>query len=206
MNNKETILLATFDLASENGLGNVSLSQIAKKVGIQKASLYSHFSSKEDLINSLYEFLRERAKNIDDNEPIDYGKMVSGQDAREVLHHVVENYIKITTDKNMRMFYKFIMSERVFSKEAAKIMITETEKMILATKQLFYAMQIHKVMNFKNIDMAAVCFAMTIHSLIDYQNDKMSVEALDMKELINEYINHFYETYNRRELNEKNIN
>lgn len=205
MNNKETILLATFDLASENGLGNVSLSQIAKKVGIQKASLYSHFSSKEDLINCLYEFLRERAKNIDNNEPIDYGKMVSGQDAREVLHHVVENYIKITTDKNMRIFYKFIMSERVFSKEAAKIMITETEKMILATKQLFYAMQIHKVMNFKNIDMAAVCFAMTIHSLIDYQNDKMFVGGLDMKELISEYIDHFYETYNRRELNEKNI-
>lgn len=49
----------------------------------------------------------------------------------------------------MRIFYKFIISERVFSKEAIKIMITETERMILATKQLFYAMQIHKVMNFK---------------------------------------------------------
>lgn len=49
----------------------------------------------------------------------------------------------------MRIFYKFIISERVFSKEAVKIMITETERMILATKQLFYAMQIHKVMNFK---------------------------------------------------------
>lgn len=37
----------------------------------------------------------------------------------------------------MRIFYKFIISERVFSKEAIKIMITETERMILATKQLF---------------------------------------------------------------------
>lgn len=93
MNKKEKILLTTFELASENGLGYISLSQIVK-VNIQKASLYSHFSSKDDLINCLYEFLRERVKNTN-NEPIDYGKMVSGQDAREVLHCAVDNYIKI---------------------------------------------------------------------------------------------------------------
>lgn len=53
--------------------------------------------------------------------------------------------------------------------------------------------------------MAEISFAMTIHSLIDYQNDKVFVEALDTKELINKYIDYFYKTYNRRELNEKNI-
>ena len=53
--------------------------------------------------------------------------------------------------------------------------------------------------------MGEISFAMTIHSLIDYQNDKVFVEALDTKELINKYIDYFYKTYNRRELNEKNI-
>ena len=38
MATKESILTAALDLASEKGLGNVSLSQIAKKAGIQKAS------------------------------------------------------------------------------------------------------------------------------------------------------------------------
>lgn len=197
MNSKEKILLATFELASKSGLGNISLSQIAKKVGIQKASLYSHFSSKEDLINSLYEFLRERAKSATNNSPIDYGKMVKGQDPRKVLHQAVDNYIKITTDENMQMFYKFIMSERVFNKDAARIMIRETEKMIVATKQLFYAMQIHKVMSFENVDMAALSFAMTVHSLIDYQYDKAFVEDKDVGQLTIEYVEHFYETYNK---------
>lgn len=53
--------------------------------------------------------------------------------------------------------------------------------------------------------MAEISFAMTIHSLIDYQNDKVFVEALDTKELINKYIDYFYKTYNRRELNEKTL-
>ena len=61
VNTREKVLLITLKLASEQGLGNISLSKIAKKVGIQKASLYSHFASKEEIISQLYEFLRDKA-------------------------------------------------------------------------------------------------------------------------------------------------
>lgn len=183
--------MATLELASENGLGNISLSQIAKKVGIQKPSLYSHFSSKEELIHGLYLYLRDNASKMSENAPIDYGKLVVGQSAREILLRAVDAYSRINADQNMRMFYRFIMSERVFSKEAAKIMITETEKMVLATKQLFYAMQVHQVMNFSNIDMAATSFAMAIHSLLDYQIDKEFAENVDTSQQITAYIDYF---------------
>ena len=62
MNRKEEIIYATLELASEYGLQSVSLSQIADKVGIRKPSLYNHFKSKEDLVKSMYTFLREKAK------------------------------------------------------------------------------------------------------------------------------------------------
>lgn len=198
MNNKETIFLATLELASEKGLGNISLSQIAKKVGIQKPSLYSHFRSKEELIDGLYLYLRKSASKVSDNNPIDYGKLVDGQNARDILLRAVEAYSRINADKNMRMFYRFVMSERVFNKEAAKIMITETEKMVLATKQLFYAMQVHKVMNFSNVDMAAVSFAMAIHSLLDYQIDKEFAEKADTSMQIAAYIDYFCEIQKER--------
>lgn len=198
MNSKETIFLATLALASENGLGNISLSQIAKKVGIQKPSLYSHFSSKEELIDGLYLYLRDRASKASDNSPVDYGKLVAGQNARDVLLHAVEAYSRINADRNMRMFYRFVMSERVFNKEAAKIMITETEKMVLATKQLFYAMQVHKVMDFENADMAATSFAMAIHSLLDYQIDKEFAENANTSQQIAAYIDYFCEIHKGR--------
>lgn len=198
MNNKETILLATLELASEKGLGNISLSQIARKVGIQKPSLYSHFCSKEELIDGLYLYLRERASRVSDITPIDYGKLVDGQNVHDILLRAVEAYSRINSDKNMRMFYRFVMSERVFNKEATKIMIAETEKMILATKQLFYAMQVHNVMNFRDVDMAATSFAMAIHSLLDYQIDKEFVENADTSNQIVAYIDYFCEIHKER--------
>lgn len=198
MNNKETIFHATLELASEKGLGNVSLSQIAKKVGIQKPSLYSHFSSKEELIDGLYLYLRESASKVSGNGPTDYGKLVDGQNARDVLLRAVESYSRINADKNMRMFYRFVMSERVFNKEAAKIMVTETEKMVLATKQLFYAMQVHKVMEFDNVDMAATLFAMAIHSLLDYQIDKEFIDNADTSQQIEAFIDYFCAIYEEK--------
>ncbi|MDC7288859.1 TetR/AcrR family transcriptional regulator [Blautia schinkii] len=195
MNSKETIFQATLELASEKGLGNVSLSQIAKKVGIQKPSLYSHFRSKEELIDGLYQYLRESASKVNGNASVDYGKLVEGQNAYDVLIRAVESYSRINADKNMRMFYRFIMSERVFNKEAAKIMVTETEKMVLATKQLFYAMQVHKVMEFDNVDMAATLFAMAVHSLLDYQIDKEFTESADTSQQVAAFIDYFCKKY-----------
>ena len=71
-------------------------------------------------------------------------------------------------------FYKVIYSERSIQPMAAKILAEETEKMIIATKQLFYAMEVHKLLHFTNPDMSAVSFAMTIHGLMDYELDLRS--------------------------------
>lgn len=195
MNTKQKILFAALELASTNGLGNVSLSQIATKVGIQKATLYSHFSSKEEIISNLYEFLREKAKENMHVGVNDYGEMVKGKRATDILKSVVANYIKMNEEKDLHLFYKFVMSERVFNKEAAKIIVSETEKMILATKQLFYAMQIHEIMKFHDIDMAAVTFAMAVHSLLDYQEDKMLAENKKIGAMLDGFVECFCKTY-----------
>ena len=75
-------------------------------------------------------------------------------------------------------------------------MAEETERMILATKQLFYAMEIHKILHFQDADMSAVSFAMTVHGLMDYGLDKQTgkYEAADRKkDLMDEYLKWFCE-------------
>ena len=69
-------------------------------------------------------------------------------------------------------FYKVIYSERSIQPMAARIVAEETERMIIATKQLFYAMEVHKLLHFENADMSAISFAMTIHGLMDYELDQ----------------------------------
>lgn len=76
--------------------------------------------------------------------------------------------------EHMLNFYKVIYSERSIQPMAAKILAEETEKMIIAMKQLFYAMEVHKLLHFQNADMSAVSFAMTVHGLMDYELDLRS--------------------------------
>lgn len=195
-NTKERILEATLKLAATDGLGSVSLSQIASTVGIQKQSLYNHFTSKAELIDELYEYLRNKAKSKVYATIVDYGAFVKGKQPLEILTMVVQNYRTMNQDKDMEQFYRFIMSERSIHKEAAKIMIAETNRMILTTKQLFYAMQVQHVMEFKNVDMAAFTFANMIHSIMDYMGDQRIAEMEENSEhLLEEYLKDFCEVY-----------
>ena len=52
-NTKQEILNTALELFSVQGYEATSISQIADAVGIRKASIYSHFASKQDILESL---------------------------------------------------------------------------------------------------------------------------------------------------------
>ena len=190
---KKEIIMATLELAANKGLGNVSMNMIADKVGIKKPSLYNHFSSKEELVEVMYQFLREEAKKNVNVGTIDYTTFFAGKSALEVLRMMVGGYFNMNQQEHMMNFYKVIYSERSLNPLAAKIVVEETDKMILATKQLFYAMEVHKLLHFNNPDMTAVSFAMTIHGLMDYELDQCSNKS--DQSLLDDYLKWFCEEY-----------
>ena len=194
---KKEIILATLELAANKGLGNVSMNMIADKVGIKKPSLYNHFSSKEELVEVMYQFLSKEAKKTANIGAIDYTTFFAGKSALEILRGIVKGYFNMNQQEHMINFYKVIYSERSLNPVAAKIIAEETDRMILATKQLFYAMEVHKLLHFKNPDMSAVSFAMTIHGLMDYgldqRNGHYSFET--DKSLLDNYLKWFCEEY-----------
>ena len=171
---KKEIIMATLELAANKGLGNVSMNMIADKVGIKKPSLYNHFACKEELVEVMYQFLREEAKKNANIGAIDYTIIFAGKSALEILKIRVGGYFNMNQQEHMLNFYKVIYSERSIQPMAAKILAEETEKMVIATKQLFYAMEVHKLLHFQNADMSAVSFAMTVHGLMDYELDLRS--------------------------------
>ena len=195
MNRKEEIVLITLELAAEKGLANVSMSMIADKIGIKKPSLYKHFASKEEIVEAMYEYLRRQAKEKANIKLIDYSTFFAGKTVYEILQSVVRGYIQMNHQEKMLNFYKVIYSERSLNPMAAKIVAEETDKMIIATKQLFFAMEVHKLLHFINPDMSAVSFAMTIHGLMDYEldqsNGKCSYET--DKNLLDDYLKWFCE-------------
>ena len=192
---KKDIIMATLELAANKGLGNVSMNMIANKVGIKKPSLYNHFASKEELVEVMYQFLREEAKKNANIGAIDYTTIFADKSALEILRIMVGGYFNMNQQEHMLNFYKVIYSERSIQPMAAKILAEETDKMIIATKQLFYAMEVHKLLHFRNADMSAVSFAMTIHGLMDYELDQSNGECRDEidKKLLDDYLKWFCE-------------
>lgn len=204
MNRKEEIILVTLELAAENGLSNVSMAQIAEKMGIRKPSLYNHFKAKEEIIAAMYQYLREKSKEQLSLVDIDYGEFIKGKSMEEVLTQSVANYSNINAENKMFSFYKVIYSERSVNPTAAKIMAEETRKMILATKNLFYALQVHKKIYVKDIDMAATSFSMTVHAMMDYQLDCSCSGEPVGQDMIQNYIKWFCNQYGGMN-DEKNI-
>ena len=194
-NRKEEIIEAVLLLAAEKGLGTISMQQIADKVGITKASLYNHFSSKEEIVNEMYEVLRTTSKKAADVGEIDYDKLAEGRSLKEILTDSVTSYKRMVNDPKMYLFYKIIMSERSINSAAAEIMVKETKKMINATKTLFYALQVKGIADFKDVDVAAFSFAMAVHAIIDYEFDMRFAGQEAEEEKLQDYIDEFCRIY-----------
>lgn len=100
------------ELAAQKGLASVSMSMIADKIGIKKPSLYKHFKSKDEIVEAMYQFLRQQAKEKTNIKPMDYNTFFEGKTALDVLQSVVHGYIQMNQQEQMMNFYKVIYSER----------------------------------------------------------------------------------------------
>lgn len=196
-NRKQEIIQATLELAAENGLGTVSMQQIADKLGIKKASLYNHFSSREEIVEAMYEFLREASKRKTDAGEIDYDALTKDRSMKEILTQSVNSYRKIVKDPQLFLFYKLIMSERSLNSTAAEIMVRETKTMINATKTIFYALQVKGLADFKDADAAAFSFAMAVHAILEYEFDLAFSGNKPDKKMMQAYIDEFCRIYQK---------
>ena len=122
-NTKKEILEAALELFSIQGFEATSISQIASAVGIRKASLYSHFESKQAILDELVKEVLEQyaAHSIfaktdwgkdSDNLPLtpdDAVKMIKGQ-IRYILH-----------DPHISKARKMLVIEQFQNPELAKL-------------------------------------------------------------------------------------
>ncbi|MDY4066441.1 TetR/AcrR family transcriptional regulator [Bullifex sp.] len=189
---KEEILKNVLTLASEKGLRSLSMADIATASGLKKSSLYSHFNSKQDLINELYLYLRKKSST---KTFVDYSTFVKGKSLREILLTATISYDEMNRKSDMITFYKVIISEKALSKEASKVIIKETETMINASKELFKAIEENKVALFDNLESAAITFALLIHSVLDLRLDAEMAESNISDGILEKVIDSFIKAY-----------
>ncbi|MDR1721784.1 MAG: TetR/AcrR family transcriptional regulator, partial [Methanobrevibacter sp.] len=71
---KEKIFNVSLELFSQKGYNEVSMREIAKSVGIREASIYYHYSKKEEVLQKIFDYFMDRmySANIDDSDFNDY--------------------------------------------------------------------------------------------------------------------------------------
>ena len=187
----QDILIKTLELASSRGLRSLSLSDIAKECGISKSTLYSHFESKEDLIERLYLFLREKAKERNNIPPVDYNALFKDRTLKEILRTVTSSYSSMVQDKDLNAFYRVVLSEKSFSPIAASKYTEETNTMLLTTRNLFYALSSKGLAHFSDLDNEAMVFAFTYHSILVLEEDDRTAGTAVSEGLMDSFIEYF---------------
>lgn len=120
MNTKEKIFEVALDLFSKKGYDSVSLREIADEVGIKKSSIYSHYSSKEEILMSIFEYFTDLFENNvfvnDEDNNLSEDNEVLLQNP-EIFYHKGSEAIKqmLSEERNLKI-WKLIFIQMNYNK------------------------------------------------------------------------------------------
>ena len=200
-NTKQEILEASLELFSVQGFEATSISQIANAVGVRKASLYSHFGSKQAILDALVQEVLEQYEGQSlfaradwekdagslPQTPDDAVQMIQGQ-IRYILH-----------DPAISRARKMLVIEQFQNPELAKLQTKQNYSDVLRyftglVKQLIRL----EVLAEDDPETMAAQFCLPISvwiNLCDREPDRES----EVMELVDKHIRQFFRLYQRPE-------
>jgi AcrR family transcriptional regulator len=119
---KYKIIETALDLFSRKGYTAVSVRELTKEVGIKESSLYNHFKSKEEILESIYTlFEEERAKSLPSADVLEaLAKKVS---IEQFLKEGIETFkISVANDHYEKM-WRILNMEQFRDQRARKIIL-----------------------------------------------------------------------------------
>ena len=135
-NTREEILEAALDLFSVNGYEATSISQLADAVGLRKASLYSHFANKQDILETVVgTVLKGYADHsifvrADWDDP-EFTKDKTGMKAEDAVKLVQGQMRYILHDPHIRKGRKMLMIEQFRNDELAELQTKQNYEDVL---------------------------------------------------------------------------
>ncbi len=125
---KQRILAKALELFTEKGYEGSSMDDIAKAVGIRKASLYAHFDGKERIFAAIFDDILEEYTRV-----IDQLTACSEEPAVERLTHIYLSFIDYCID-NQKMYFwdRYFYYPPAFWTDFIREKTLETETLFLA--------------------------------------------------------------------------
>lgn len=121
---KDRILDASIELFSNKGFHGVSIREIARAVGIKESSIYNHFSSKENILDTIFDqFQAAMEETIPSKERIE--KALEGASFNEFWRMGSVSFASKTQTPRMGNISKIILYEMFRNERARDLALTE---------------------------------------------------------------------------------
>lgn len=168
---REKIILAFLDSCFAKNAGGTSLSDVADRLGIKKASLYNHYESRDAMVEDCIRWCGDYFRKTY-FIPTDIDSISQRYPAENVMKAIVNRWFKMNEKEPLIQIYSFIESEKYISSAAAKIAQETREKLVVQTKQALRSLaNAKKIIDLEENDLeslAKMFAAITVTSLDSY--------------------------------------
>jgi len=202
-NTREEILEAALDLFAVHGYEATSISQLADAVGLRKASLYSHFANKRDILDTVVEtVLKGYADHsifvrADWDDP-EFTKDKTGMNAEDAAQLVQGQMRYILHDPRISKGRKMLVIEQFRNAELAELQTKQNYEDVL---KYFMGMMrfLIRAGTLRNADaeIMAAQFSSPITVWINLCDREPKRED-EVMELVRKHVIQFFEIYRRR--------
>lgn len=181
---KERIMEAALELFAQNGYLGTSMNDIAKQLGITKGALYKHYSSKQEILDSITQRMNEldteRAEEYEMplDEPNGFAEAYAHTPTDKVRAYSIAQFKHWTEDSFSSRFRKMLTLEQYRAPELAQLY-----QNYLASGPLEYMSAIFRKMT--DSDEAAIQLALDfygpmflLYSVYDGAADKSAIIAM----------------------------
>ena len=204
-NTKQEILEAALDLFSVQGFEATSISQIAGAVGIRKASLYSHFESKQAILDAIVKDVLEQyaahsifARTDWENPSVTMEKQVLTSDTASQM--ILGQIRYILHDPHISKARKMLVIEQFQNPELAKLQTRQnyTDVMQYFTGLVKYLIR-RGVLAKEDPEIMAAQLSLPVSAWIGLCDREPEREP-EVMELVAKHIRQFFRIYQSKEL------
>lgn len=126
---REKIINAFLFSSFDKSAGATSLQDISDFLEIKKASLYNHFSSRDEMYEATVDYCKEYLSSVNFiPDEINLIKSVEKDSLITLLRKIIKRYLKLYEAEPLFQIYTFIHTEQYFNPKAAVISDEEITK------------------------------------------------------------------------------
>lgn len=134
---QEKIIQSFLSSSFNKSAGSTSLADIADDLEIKKASLYNHFSSKEEMYDSTIQFCKNEIASIQFLTEKNLSSIATNKlSFPSLLKRLTTKYFNLFENEPLFQMYTFIHSEKYYNVQALQVVTSETEKISSDIKKI----------------------------------------------------------------------